>query len=118
MNKRQTIFTLRHLLSAVIMLAALAWLTVSLPYAAKAQQEYKQVCKQSGEHKADDNTNPLSNTNEEKTESGVSLLSEYLHEATVIERHFVTLSTSHVCRPSALYLAYHPDLVIPPPEAS
>lgn len=98
------------------MLVALAWLTVSLPYVAKAQQEFKVLCKQSGDSKTDDNTNPLSNTNEEKTESGVSLLSEYLHEAIVVERHFITLSTSHVCHPSALYLAYHPDLIIPPPE--
>ena len=118
MNKRQTIFTLRYLLSAAVMLAALAWLTVSLPYVHKARQAYQQLCKQTGDTNTDeDSGNPLSNTTEEKAESGTSLLSEYLHEAPVMERHFVTLSTAYACHPSALYLAYHPDLLIPPPEA-
>lgn len=116
MNKRQNTFTFRHLLPAVMMLATLAWLTVSLPYVNKAQQEYKQLCKQAGESKADDNSNPLSNTAEEKNESGGSLLSEYLHEAPVMERHFITLSTSYARYPSALYLAYHPELLLPPPD--
>jgi hypothetical protein len=115
MRKGQKIFTLLHLASAVLMLAALAWLTVSLPYVAKAQQEYKQLCKQDGSKATDDN-NPLSNTNEEKSESGSPLLAEYLHEAPVMENHFIILSTSHRCHPSALYLAYHPELLIPPPE--
>lgn len=98
------------------MLAALAWLTISLPYVAKAGQDYKQLCKQTGHADMADDDNPLSNTNEEKSESGASLLSEYLHEAPVMEQHFITLSTSYACHPSALYLAYHPDLFIPPPE--
>lgn len=98
------------------MLTALAWLTVCLPVVNKAQKQYQQVAKQAGDSKANDNTNPLSNTNEEKCESGASLLSEYLHEAPVMERHFVILSTTFSFHPSDLYLAYHPDLIIPPPK--
>ena len=98
------------------MLTALAWLTVCLPVVNKAQKQYQQIAKQSGTSKAGDNTNPLSNTNEERSESGLSLLSEYLHEAPVMERRFVTLSRSYSCHPSGLYLAYHPELIIPPPK--
>ena len=99
------------------MLTALGWLTVCLPVVNKAQKQYQQAAKQIDGSEADDNTNPLSNTNEEKGESGVSLLSEYLHEAPAMERHFVILSQSYSFHPSDLYLAYHPDLIIPPPKA-
>lgn len=117
MNKPQTAFTLRHWLSAVLMLAALAWLTVCLPHVNKAQQVYQQLCKQNGHAAADDdNNNPLTNTNEEKNESGASLLSEYLHEAPVLETLSVVLTSFYKCHPSDLYLAYHPELVSPPPD--
>ena len=96
---------------------ALAWLTVCLPYVTQSQQEASVQIENSTEDGAEDCGNPLSNTNEEKTESGTSLLSEYLQEMQVMEHSFVTLSTFYKCHPSDLYHAFHPDLIIPPPEA-
>lgn len=96
------------------MLMTLAWLTVCLPYVNESQQVTKQqVEKKTG---TADNSNPLTNTNEERSESGASLLSEYLHEMPVLEHNFITLTSFYKCHPSDLYLAYHPELIIPPPE--
>lgn len=117
MGRKQNIVSWQRLASAFVMLLALAWLTVSLPYVYKAQQQFNQVCKESGHLEAVDDCNPLSNTTEEKVENGNALLSEYLHETHVMAHHFVTVPAFYKCHPSDLYLAYHPELVIPPPEA-
>ena|SRR5688572_6358724 len=116
MQQIKSTYTLRHILASMFMMLALAWLTVCLPYVNEHQQAYKTYIQQSGEETPTDCGNPLNNTNEEKTESGTSLLSEYLHDVTVIEHNFITLSSFYKCHPSDLYHAYHPDLVIPPPE--
>ena len=118
MRKRQNIFNWKHMASVVVMLLALAWLTVSLPYVNEAQMKYKQTSQQkekdaSGQEKDD----PFSNTTEEKNESGGNTLAEYLHDMHLFEHHFTLLKTYYKCHPSDLYLAYHPELVIPPPEA-
>lgn len=116
MGQPQKIFRLRHVLSAVVMLLALAWLTVSLPYVNAAQQHQHVLC--TGNDASTDDSSPFSTTTEEKNESGTSLLSEYLHEIPVMERNFITLTAFFKCHPSDLYIAYHPELVLPPPDAN
>lgn len=117
MTKRKPQYTVKDVIASMLMLAMLTWLTVCLPivnksmHAAKAQTE--QGCMDCD---ADDN-NPLTNTNEEKSESGTSLMQEYLHEMAHLDRHFITLSSAFKGHPSDVYIAFHPDLVIPPPEA-
>jgi hypothetical protein len=64
----------------------------------------------------DDSNLPV-NTNEEKSESGISLLAEYLHHILEIEHTFFSLDLLHKSPASSLYLAFHPELIIPPPEA-
>lgn len=117
MDKNNQLFTLKHVLSSILMLAMLVWLTVCLPFVNESQQAAKAQTEQSDEAGQNNDGNPLSNTNEEKSESGTSLLSEYLHDISVVEHHFVTLTSFFKGHPSDLYLAYHPDLIIPPPEA-
>ena len=94
------------------MIMALLWLTVSLPYVYKAQQIQKQISKE----KSTDDNNPLSNTVEEKNESGVNTLNEYLHETTVLQQPVLILPSGFKCNPTDLYFAYHPELLSPPPE--
>lgn len=101
----------------MLMLLLLSWLTVCLPFVNQSQKAAKAQTAQSSKGTKSDDTNPLSNTNEEKSESGTSLLSEYLHEAPVLEHHVVTLITSYKGHPSSIYIAFHPDRVIPPPKA-
>lgn len=108
--------TTTQIASVLLMLLALAWLTVSLPFVNKAQQVHKELSKQATEDNSNRN-NPFGNTTEEKTEGGVNTLSEYLHDTHVLEHHFVIITSFYKCHPSDLYLAFHPDLISPPPKA-
>lgn len=117
MKKSGQLFTLTQVLSSIVMLVLLLWLTVCLPIVNGSQKATKAQTEQKGKESKSDDSNPLSNSNEEKSENGASLLSEYIHEIPVLERHFIILTNAFKGHPSALYIAYHPDLIIPPPEA-
>jgi len=117
MNGKRTPFEQKHVAASIFMLALLAWLTVCLPLVTKSQNAAKAQTEQTSNDTKEDNSNPLTNTNEEKSESGTSLLSEYLHEVLQHERHFITLTTYYKCHPSDIYIAFHPEMIIPPPEA-
>jgi len=99
--------------SAIFMVLALLWLTVSTPFVYAAGQDIK-IEKQEVD---DDNSNPLNGTTEEKSESSVNTLSEYLHDLHLMEHNFTTLTTFYKCHPSDLYFEFHPELISPPPEA-
>lgn len=116
MTKRKTLYTVKDVLASVLMLVLLTWLTVCLPFVNQSQQAAKAQTEQNGKPHKSNHTNPLTNTNEERSESGNSLLQEYLHEATQLEQHFTTLNSAFKGHPSSLYIAFHPELVIPPPE--
>lgn len=116
-KKRKQFYTFRHIASSVLMLMLLTWLTVCLPFVNQSQKAEKAKTEQSNKESKSDNSNPLGNTNEEKSESGISLPSEYLHEVPQLGHHFITLTTCFKGHPSDIYMAFHPELVIPPPEA-
>ncbi|OLY93941.1 hypothetical protein SAMN05444008_1112 [Cnuella takakiae] len=101
--------------SAILMLLALLWLSVSTPFVYAAQQKLAAIEK--GISSADDETNPLAGTNEEKSESGVYALSEYLHETMLAGNVATCLVKYEKCHPSNLYFAYHPELHSPPPNS-
>ena len=115
MKPSQKIFSLRQIGSSLFMIMALLWLTVSTPFVFKAQQEQKkEIQKQS---KQASNTNPFSNTTEEKNENSVNTLSEYLHESHLVENNFVFITTFYKPFPSKIYFEHSPELLSPPPEA-
>lgn len=113
MNKNRNIFSIRMKTSSLFMILALLWLTVSIPfvYAAAESNRANHPTGQCEE------TNPFSNTTEEKNESSVNTLSEYLHDLQLTESDFIILSKYYKCHPSDLYFEYHPKLISPPPEA-
>lgn len=114
MKRKQQIFSLKQLGSSLFMIATLLWLTVSTPFVYAADQvQKKEAQKQSDESK---NQNPFSNTTEEKNESGVNTLSEFLHEHQLIDQQSITFVRYYKCYPSDLYIEYHPELISPPPE--
>jgi len=96
------------------MILSLLWLTISTPYVNAAQNLKLEVEKKSN---SQDNTNPFSNTTEEKNESGVNSLSEYLHDQATEDPLTLILPKFYKCHPSDLYFAFHPELISPPPEA-
>lgn len=115
MKPKTKFFTAWHIGTSLFMILALSWLTVSTPYVYSAQQQMKVLSQQPAD--TGDETNPFSNTTEEKSESGVNTLSEYLHDTHHLEHHPVILKKFYKCHPSDLYVAFHPELVSPPPKA-
>ena len=101
------------------MLLALVWLTVCLPVVYAHQQLQKQhALAQQIEVPADSDTNPLSNTTEEKAGNSINSLSEeYLHEHYHSEHEGMLVKKYYKCHASDLYFAFHPELISPPPNA-
>jgi predicted PurR-regulated permease PerM len=116
--KRTTHISIRHKISGIIMMLALAWLTVSIPFVYAAQQLTSQKIETTGKHSSsnDAENNPFANTTEEKTPSGPNILSEYLHDthsayqqiaAQLMHIHHIQVAT---------YTAFHGELTVPPPK--
>lgn len=119
MNKtKPTYYLFKHRLSSVLMIIALLWLTISIPFVYAAQSDQALTALQCDDQQEEDCTNPLTNTTEEKTESGVNNLSEYLHEAHSLEHGFIIITKYEKCHADDLYFAYHPELISPPPDAA
>ncbi|MGZ3882296.1 MAG: hypothetical protein ACXVBF_13190, partial [Flavisolibacter sp.] len=74
MKRSQHISNARHICSSILMVVTLMWLTVSTPFVYQAQKTLKETHRQTRQA---DNSNPFSNTTEEKNESTVNTLSEY-----------------------------------------
>lgn len=101
--------------SVLLMVLALLWLSVSTPFVYASQQS--KVVKSAAATNSDaDDSAPLSNTNEEKSETGVNTLSEYLHDTHTEGYTSAPVIQYHKCHPSDLYFAFHPELLSPPPE--
>jgi hypothetical protein len=104
---------------AIFLMATLAWLTVSLPFVYAAQKEYAES-KATGTDKSSDNdandNNPFSNTTEEKTPSNINLSEEYLHDTDISEQYTIVPSTEYKVEHVATYIAFHGELISPPPD--
>ena len=107
-------FLLKPVISSLFMMLALLWLTVSTPFVFASQRaQQTEIQKQTG---SCEDKNPFSTTTEEKNESSVSTLSEYLHDVNSMNHHFTVLTRIYKCHTSDLYYAFHPELLSPPPE--
>lgn len=124
MKKNRKIYSVSQLVSAVVMILALMWLTVSTPFVLASQQE------QAKQHKMEkststpvaDNeeeaTNPFGNNTEEKTPNTTSLSEEYLHTFHIISHFYTEVSQYHKHENSDVYVAFHGELLVPPPNAA
>ena len=97
------------------MMLALLWLTISIPFIYQAQQKQIAIAlNHSPDSKQDGNSNPFSNTTEEKAPVQVS--EEYLHAEQ--EHSYTWITIRHYNNPRVdIYIAYHGELISPPPEA-
>jgi len=116
MRFKKTIPNVKYAVSSLFMMLALAWLTVSLPFVYASQQAQKQTAQQRCDNQPEEEGNPLTNTTEEKA-SNLNTLSEYLHDTHTLEHPSQVLSTQYNTHSASLYLAFHPELVCPPPDA-
>jgi hypothetical protein len=123
MRKRRKPYNTFQLASAIFMILALLWLTVSAPFIFASQQELSKQNKitHAGSLIADNNeeeaANAFSNTTEEKNPgSNNSLSEEYLHDYHISHYFFSAASQYHKCEDAGTYIAFHGELLVPPPN--
>jgi hypothetical protein len=123
MKKMAKPYNVFHHASAIFMMFALLWLTISLPFVLASNQQMDQQDNfQSGQSTAgcteEETSNPLGNATEEKAPTSSSASEEYLHNNHVSEYFFSIISPSHKCENSNIYDAFHGEVQVPPPNVS
>jgi hypothetical protein len=114
MEQSQLTLSRMRICSSIFMVLALLWLTISTPFVYEAQKVQNETQKQTKQ--GEQNPNPFANTTEEKNESSVNTLSEYLHDPLSIETDFIVLTRLYQRYPFIIYPEHHPELLSPPPE--
>ncbi len=123
MKKNKRTYSVFQLVSAVCMILALLWLTVSAPFIYASQQEF---AKQNQTAKADfpvsgneEENNPFgANTEEKAPSTSNSFSEEYLHDNHKAEYFFSIASQYHKCENAGTYVAFHGELLVPPPNVA
>ncbi|MEI9806655.1 MAG: hypothetical protein WDO16_01555 [Bacteroidota bacterium] len=115
-HNKQT-YSFANILAAVLMAVTLLWLTISTPfvYASEQQQEISQT-NTTDDDLPEAEDSPVGNTTEEKTETSLNTLSEYLHHIDELSQ-LAVLSHKHNCSHDfAVYVAFHGEMLCPPPN--
>jgi hypothetical protein len=124
MKRNRKTYSLFQLASAVIMILALLWLTISAPFVLAARQEIAKQDKMANASSPlagneEESANPFGNTTEEKSPtSSNSVSEEYLHDHHKADYFFSIVSQYHKCKDAVTYIAYHGELLVPPPNAA
>ncbi len=103
------------------MILTLMWLTVSAPYVLACRQlmtgqvtgSFDNFPDTSGE---EDTTNPFGNNTEEKVPGSNNLSEEYLHDQQEHAYSFLLRTTRRMNEKAATYVAFHGELLVPPPN--
>jgi hypothetical protein len=122
MKKTKRKYSLVQQGSAIFMILALLWLTVSIPFVYENQQQqalHNQMANPDSPLSGnEEETNPFSNTTEEKTPSSTSFSEEYLHDHHIEDHFFSIAPTRYKCENADTYIAFHGELLVPPPDLS
>lgn len=108
-------------IAALMMIVALSWLTISAPFVYEQQQK---VAKQNSAASAElpvagteEEANPFSGSTEEKAPKTLNTFSEeYLHDQHQSEYFFSIASQFHKGEDASTYVAFHGELLVPPPN--
>ena len=121
--KANQLYSTREKAWGILMIFALLWLTISLPFVMEAKENLaiqsliSIPLNDMPVENCEDTTNPLSNSVEEKAPGNASILEEYLHHTHVL-LHAYNPELSHIDKHSSdLYCAFHGELLSPPPES-
>ena len=110
--------------SAIFMILALLWLTVSTPFVFSSQQKIDKHQKNTAAASSntdcndEETSNPLGSNTEEKAPGGISLSEEYLHDHHTTDYFFSIASQYHKLENAGTYTAFHGEILIPPPNAA
>jgi hypothetical protein len=119
MTKSSKTYSVYQKASAIFMILALCWLTVSTPFVYDYQQEIAKQEKMSDTKAplAEEETNPLNSATEEKTpNAGNSISEEYIHDHHTMDNLVTGVSPYNKCHNDDIYHAYHGELLVPPPN--
>lgn len=105
------------------MVLALLWLTVSTPFVFNSQQHFAKQSKMADvdsplSGSEEEAGNPLSNTNEEKNPNSTSFSEEYLHDHHQDGHFLLSYLQFHKCMDADTYIAFHGELLVPPPNVA
>jgi hypothetical protein len=118
MRQKTPSFTIAHKIGSLLLMLALLWLSVSTPYVYRFQQKVKAEKQAQTNAPDEDSEGSLNNNiNEEKSESGPNTLQEYLHEPLHLEHPSLAQVNEYGHFEQKASIAYHPELISPPPEA-
>lgn len=108
-------------ISSLLMILTLLWLTVSVSFVFSSQQVSKQEQASSTSLPGDneeESANPFGNNTEEKNPGSTSFSEEYLHN-TESDTHLISCTIAFGAGENAgLYVAFHGELLVPPPNHS
>lgn len=121
-NRRKKYYTKFQQLTAVFLAATLVWLTISTPFVFNAQKAMAEREQKTADYNPftdnEEESNPFSNTTEEKAPPANTLSEEFLHDCH-ISHYFGLITTSfHSCENTGIYVAFHGELHVPPPNAA
>lgn len=121
MNRNKKTYSFLNRLSAIFMILTLCWLTISMPFVIDFKEKVaKMENKSSAPAGQDDETAPLGNNTEEKVPfSNNSFSEEYLHDLHITPHYFLSeTSQYHNCENTDIYIAFHGELLVPPPNTA
>jgi hypothetical protein len=122
MKKDSKTYTFFQKISSIFLMATLVWLTISAPFVSASLQE---LAKQQKTHSIDSSATSAEdeaadsdgNTVEEKVACN-AFAEEYLHEHNIV--HYLSSKTFsyHKLENADSYIAFHGELLVPPPNAA
>ena len=117
------IYTKIDRISASFMILALLWLTISTPFVFASQQEQikqNKIIKSEipAETNEEGTTNPFGNTTEEKAPTGTAFSEEFLHDHHSTDHFLFIISQYYKNENADTYIAFHGELLVPPPNAA
>jgi hypothetical protein len=119
------IYSRFHIVSAILMMIALAWLTVSVPFVLETQKNLAKISKITLDQSPlagteEESGNPIgNNSTEEKAPKTLNTFSEeYLHDHH-ISYHLFSLALQYYKHENAgIYIAHHGEPLVPPPNVA
>ena len=123
MKQSKKTYSTGQKVSAIFMILALFWLTISTPFVFACQQEMAKQGKISNSQAQDatseeETAKAPNTTTEEKVPSGNSFSEEYLHEQNHGPYFTYKIQQHYSGENADDYIAYHGELLVPPPNAS
>lgn len=124
MKRNQQPYSNLQMASAVFMMLALLWLTVSMPFVFANYQELDKQDKIANNisplaGNEEESATPFGNTTEEKNSKSTNTVSEeYLHDNHASEYFISIASQYHKCENAGTYVAFHGELLVPPPNVA